>query len=319
MPKITKLTRKNLHGVWCALLTPWTDRDELDAKRYVKEVRAYKGTGVNGIYTGGTTGEFYAQDDATYERITKITCDEAHAIGVPVQIGCSALSTRTTIGRMKVAHKAGADAYQIAIPFWLTLLDDELTRFVREIGDAAQGTPIILYLTGRSKRKIAAPLFGEIAAKVPAFIGTKDTGATPDEVKAMLAVAPDIAIFGGEDFCTRMPVGGRGGYCSVSGFNTRLVVDLYRLCAAGRYSEARPIHDAIQRMHKEVWHPPYIDEGFMDSALDRVQRTAGGVDVGLRCQSPYRSCSEKHLRGYLKWWKANYPQYMPGKYKGATA
>jgi len=54
---IQHLTRKTLHGVWCALITPWTDKDELDQKRYIKEVRSYGSTGVDGIYTGGTTGE----------------------------------------------------------------------------------------------------------------------------------------------------------------------------------------------------------------------------------------------------------------------
>lgn len=318
MPKLPKLTRKNLHGVWCALITPWTSRDELDTKRYIKEIRAYKGSGVHGIYTGGTTGEFYAQDDATFDRVTRITCEEGHALGLPVQIGVSALSTRTVRQRVKVANKCGADGLQIALPFWLALQDDEVLRFVSETADAADGTPLILYLTGRSKRKIPAGLFGQVARKVPSFIGTKDTGASVDEVKAMVADAPGVAIFGGEDFYTRMPAGGRGGYCSVTGFNTRLVVDLYNLCAAGRYDEARPIHEAIHRMHKEVWRPPYIDEGFMDSALDRVQRMAGGVDVGLRCQSPYRSCSDRHLKAYLRWWKSNFPQYMPGRYKGVA-
>jgi dihydrodipicolinate synthase/N-acetylneuraminate lyase len=89
---IQHLTRKTLHGVWCALITPWTDKDELDQKRYIKEIRSYRSTGVNGIYTGGTTGEWYAQDDGTFEQITEITCEEGHTVGLPVQIGCTALS-----------------------------------------------------------------------------------------------------------------------------------------------------------------------------------------------------------------------------------
>ena len=48
MPKIIKpLTRKNLHGVWSALIIPWTDRDEVDSRRFVAEVRSYAGTGVH--------------------------------------------------------------------------------------------------------------------------------------------------------------------------------------------------------------------------------------------------------------------------------
>src|SRR3954464_6196565 len=95
--RIPRLTRQTLRGVWPALIVPWTGRDTVDARRLVQEVRGYAGTGVSGVYTGGTTGEFYAQDEATFTRITEIVCAEGHAIGLPVQIGVTALSTRTTI------------------------------------------------------------------------------------------------------------------------------------------------------------------------------------------------------------------------------
>lgn len=305
------LTRKNLHGVWCALILPWTDRDELDEKRFRKECGSYRGTGVHGIYTGGTTGEFYAQDDATYERVTRIACEEGHAAGLPVQIGVTALSTRTTNLRIRAAIKAGADALQVALPFWLELKDDEVARFVKEIAAEAGATPIVLYLTGRSKRKIAPPLFGEIARAVPTWIGTKDTGASVEQVKAMLVDAPEIAIFGGEDFFERMPAGGRGGYCSFTGLNARAVVKLYELCKAGKWAEAKPIHEQFHRYLHEHLVPIVRDEGLFDSAADRIQRVAGGGDVGLRCQSPYRSGTQGHVERLLAWVKVNAPVLMP--------
>lgn len=310
--KITPLTRKTLKGVWSALIAPWTDRDELDARRFVKEVRSYGGTGVSGVYTGGTTGEFYAQDDATFEKITEIACAEAHRVGLPVQIGATALSTRTTIRRIHVAKRAGADALQLALPFWLELKDDEVERYVAEVTAAAGKTPVILYLTGRSKRKISHEFLAKLAAKYPTFIGTKDTGASPDDVKAMLKLAPDLAIFGGEDFYERIPAGGRGGYCSITGFNAAKVVELYTLCAAGRLDEAKPLADAMHRYLFEALVNPLVKEaGLWDSAVDRIQRVAGGGVVGLRCQSPYRSGTEKHVNGVLAWVKRNTPELLP--------
>jgi dihydrodipicolinate synthase/N-acetylneuraminate lyase len=305
------LTRATLHGVWSALIVPWTDADELDSRRFIKEVRSYGGTGVHGVYTGGTTGEFYAQDDQTYARITEIACDEAHAVGLPIQIGASALSTRTARRRIRVALRAGADAIQIALPFWLELKDDEVRRFVREIAEEAGKTPIILYLTSRSKRKIAPRLLGEIAAEVPTFIGTKDTGCDLKTLRAILKVAPDIAIFGGEDFYERVPAGGRGGYCSITGFNARKVVELYELCAAGRLREAQPLAASLRRFLFEGLVPLIRDEGLWDSAVDRIQRVAGGGDVGLQCQSPYRSGKPKHVVRLLAWCRKHTPGLLP--------
>jgi 4-hydroxy-tetrahydrodipicolinate synthase len=308
---IQRLSRKTLRGVWAALILLWTDKDELDAKRFIKEVRSYRSTGVYGIYTGGTTGEWYAQDDGTFERITRIACEEGHAVGLPVQIGCTAMSTRTARQRIRVAKKAGADAIQIALPFWLELKDDEVIRFVREIADEAGKTPIILYLTGRSKRKLSPELLGELADRVPTFIGTKDTGCDVDGLKAMLKKAPDIAIFGGEDFFTKVPAGGKGGYCSVSGFNAKKVVELYELCASGRLKEAKSLADAVHRFLYDLLVPLVKTDGLWDSAIDRIQRVAGGGDVGLRCQSPYRSGEMRHVKRVLAWCKKNTPELLP--------
>lgn len=316
--RIPPLTRKNLHGVWCALILPWNDRDQVDLRRLAQEVRGYAGTGVHGVYTGGTTGEFYAQDDATYEKITHTVVEQAHAVGLPVQIGATALSTATTIGRIRVAKQAGADAVQLALPFWLELKDDEVERYVAETLAAAGRTPIVLYLTSRSKRTIGPALLGRLAARHPTLLGTKDTGATVDEVRAMLAAAPDLAIFGGENFPARIPAGGRGGYCSITGFNAPKVVELYTLCAAGRLAEAKPLADAFHRyLHEALIGPLVHESGLWDSAIDRIQRVAGGGVVGLRCQSPYRSGTEQHVRRLIAWVKKNAPELLPPHLAGS--
>jgi len=313
--RIERLNRKTLRGVWCALILPWNDRDELDARRFVKEVRAYGGTGVNGVYTGGTTGEFYAQDDATFARVTEIACAEAHAVGLPVQIGVSALSTRTVRQRIRVALKHKADALQVALPFWLELKDDEVKRFLKEIAAEAGKTPFIVYLTGRSKRKATPEFIGELVHEIPTFIGTKDTGIDVAGLKAILKQAPDLAVFGGEDFYEKIPAGGRGGYCSITGFNAAKVVELYTLCAAGRLTEAKPLADALHRYLYEALIPLVKEQGLWDSAVDRIQRVAGGGVVGVRCQSPYRSGTEKHVKGVIAWCRKNTPELLPAHLK----
>lgn len=309
--KIKPLTRKNLRGVWSALILPWTEKDTLDAERFVQEVRAYADTGVSGVYTGGTTGEFYAQDDATFSQVTEIACREAHAIGLPIQIGVTALSTLTAKQRIKVAKKFKADALQIALPFWLELKDDEVKRFVKEVAVAAGKTPIILYVTGRSKRKIDAKLMGELVREIPTLIGTKDTGLDAKEVKAILRKAPDLAIFGGEDFYQKLPAGGKGGYCSVTGFNATKIVELYELCAAGKLQEAKPLADAVHRFLFEALVPMVKKPGLWDSAIDRIQRVAGGGVVGLRCQSPYRSGTDKDVKRVIAWCREHTPELLP--------
>ncbi len=311
MSPLRPLTRENLHGVWAALLLPWTDDDQLDERRFIAEIRAYAGTGIHGIYTGGTTGEFYAQDDATFQRVAAIACAEGHAIGLPVQIGCTALSTRIVRKRIGRAVREGADGIQIAIPFWLELADAEIVDFVRAVADEAGPIGIILYQTMRAKRKLDAALLGRVAKEVPTVVGTKDTGCTIEELRQMVAAAPGLAIFGGEhDLLERLRAGGRGTYSSIVGLNARQVARLYELGAAGRFDEAKSLAEDIRRYTFELLLP-MVREGLWDSAVDRVQRVAGGVDVGLRCQGPYRSATPEHVERLVSWCRQNTPNLLP--------
>lgn len=306
-----RLNRDNLHGIWAALIVPWTDDDQLDEARFAAEIRAYGGTGIHGIYTGGTTGEFYAQDDDTFRRIAKITCAGAQEIGVPVQIGCSALSTRTVRQRVRWAIEAGADGLQIALPFWLEVSSGEAINFLKDVADEAGTTPIILYQTMRAKKKLVSSVLGQMVNEVPTVIGAKDTGCTIDELREMLREAPGLAIFGGEhDLMTKMQAGGQGAYSSIAGFNARRTVALYELCEAGSFDEAAPLQEEIRRYTFELLMP-MVREGLWDSAVDRVQRVAGGVDVGLRCQGPYRSATPEYVTRLLAWCRANTPGLLP--------
>jgi len=304
----TTLSRNTLRGIWPALITPWTDDGEVDERRFVDEIRAYAETGVHGIYTGGTTGEFYAQDDRTFERIAKRACREGHAIGVPVQIGCTALSTRTVRRRVRVAVDCGTDGVQIAIPFWLELKDDEVTAFLRDVAEEAGDVPLTIYHTPRAKRMLSPALIAEVAASVPTLLGMKYPSVDVPTLRTILGLVPDLCVFVGEDSLLPMiREGAKGCYSSVAGLNARLLVELYRRAAAGRYDEAQSLHDAVHRLVTEVLWPMVRDEGLWDSAVDRVMRVAGGVDVGLKCQGPYRSAGPEHVERLMAWCRSHAP------------
>ncbi|MFM8709346.1 MAG: hypothetical protein ACKOHK_15020, partial [Planctomycetia bacterium] len=98
------------------------------------------------------------------------------------------------------------------------------------------------------------------------------------------------------------------------------VVELYTLCAEGRLAEAKPLAKAFHRyLHEGLIQPLVHEAGLWDSAIDRIQRVAGGGVVGLRCQSPYRSGSEKHVRQLLAWVKKHTPELLPRGSGGSTA
>ena len=299
MTNTKPLTKTNLQGAWAALITPWTSDFQLNEERLAEEVRSYAADGMHGLYTGGTTGEFYAQSDAVYARITEVVCQTARAENLPVQIGCTALSNITIAERIHVACQAGADALQLALPFWLELQDDEVMSFFQACQKAAGDTPLVLYNTERAKRRLGAAMLGRLTREFSTLIGMKDTGCSPEELKEILAETGPFSVFGGEDFMwTHMPAGSRGCYSSFCGLNAKLVLRLYGLCAEGNWKEAEPLHRAVEKLLVAVG--PLIEAGLLDSALDRAFRILGGREIGLECAGPYRSLTGQQLEDLRK-------------------
>ena len=294
MKNTKPLTKTNLQGVWAALITPWTSDFRLCEDRLAGEVRRYAADGVHGVYTGGTTGEFYAQSDAVFARITEAVCQTSREANIPVQIGCTALSNITTADRIHIACQAGADALQLALPFWLELKDDEVMSFFHACQTAAGDAPLVLYNTGRAKRRLGAAMLGRLTREFPTLIGMKDTGCSPQELKEILAETGAFSVLGGEkSLWTHMPLGSLGCYSSFCGLNAKLVLRLYGLCLAGNWKEAESLHRAVEKLLVAV--DPLIEAGLLDSALDRAFSILGGRDTGLECAGPYRSMTRQQL------------------------
>jgi 4-hydroxy-tetrahydrodipicolinate synthase len=99
------LNADQLKGMWAALPATWTLQDQLDEDTTRENVRRMCRAGVHGVYTHGTTGEFYAQSEEEWRRVARATIEESKAHRVACQIGCTALWTGEVIRRAEFAQK----------------------------------------------------------------------------------------------------------------------------------------------------------------------------------------------------------------------
>ena len=83
-----RLTAENLHGIWAGVTMPWDENDQFDEEIYATNIRRTIDTNVHGIYTTGSTGEFYAVDDDEFRRMGDIQAELCGMAGMPLQIGC---------------------------------------------------------------------------------------------------------------------------------------------------------------------------------------------------------------------------------------
>lgn len=304
------ITRDQLCGIWAALPLPWQEDGSLDAEIYAQDIVSCCEAKVNGIYSGGTTGEFYAQDFEMYCEVNRVLTETAHEYDVPVQAGCTALSTEEVCKRARFAREIGADLIQVAIPFWLELDDAEVIQFFREVARAAGEVPIVHYDTARAKRRISPILYQRICHEVPTLWGTKFGGADVFSVKQITLANPNLKVFVGEHaLASATPMGATGAYCALVLLNPAWMIEYYEACRDRRWNRAFEVQNEIGLLFSTLRTLP--TSGLQDSALDRLfGRVDGFLQCPIECKAPYRSGTEEDLEHLRSWTQKNLPHLL---------
>jgi len=304
------LTSVVLKGMWAGLPVPWDAHDQIDEAALRENVRRVCRAGAHGVYTHGTTGEFYAQTPEEWARVVDATVEESKPFGIPTQVGCTALWTKEVIRRATYAQNAGADGIQIAFPFWMELTDDQAVRFLREVSGTVPGMPVIIYNTGRSKKPLTVDLLKRLLdAQVP-LIGCKGVR-SPEDLQALQEVGPQVKFFVGENtLASCWKYGARGVYSSFVYACPKFMLRYFRLCEAGN-PDAQKIEAGLQRFISE-FVVPRVQSGLYDTALDRTFATMTGFLTGslLRSRDPYDSPTQKLVDDCREWCARNLPEYI---------
>ena len=125
------LTRDNLVGPWAGPPVAWTEDDKFNEEVYRADIRRCCDVKVPGIYTAGTTGEFYAMEFDEFQAVTRATVEECEPYDMPVLIGCTSTYTLGAVRRVEFAAKTGADGVQLALPYWMPIADDQIIPFFK--------------------------------------------------------------------------------------------------------------------------------------------------------------------------------------------
>jgi 4-hydroxy-tetrahydrodipicolinate synthase len=161
-------------GIIPAVITPMTEDEELDEKGMERLIAHLIEAGVDGIFTVGTAGEFWALSVEEKQRIYECTvaCTKGQ---VPVYLGTGANTTREAVRLAELAQRAGADCLSVLTPNFIAPSDEELFRHYRSIARAVD-LPVLLYTNpDRTGVNISADLAVRLAEEVENIAGIKDS------------------------------------------------------------------------------------------------------------------------------------------------
>jgi dihydrodipicolinate synthase/N-acetylneuraminate lyase len=311
-----KLTTQNFRGSWAGLPVAWTAKNQFDEQIYRGDVARCCVLGVPGVYTGGTTGEFYAMEFDEFQRVARATVEEAHAAGKPAMIGVSSTYTLGAARRAAYAAELGADAIQVALPFWMEVPDSEVLGFFREVSAAAGHIPLSVYETRRTKKALTLEQHRAIKSELPNYLMVKSNSETlgVTESGCVALTQLGINVFGDEgSLWPKLGPHGLAGCCSSFVYYAPdIVLPLNQDLAARNWKQLAVGAVKLQRLLDFVL-TQFAPRGYLDSAIDRLGGIAGGVlRTSLYCRGPYPHASEDDVRALREWHRQNLPEVFAG-------
>ena len=179
-------------GVLTAIVTPFTAEGAVNIPALKQQVQRQLAAG-NGIFCGGTNGEFFVLNEAEKVAVAK-ACVEEVAGRAPVVAHIGEVSTRETIRLGLQSEKLGVDAVSVITPWFVPLTQDELISHYTAIADALS-VPIFLYNIPARTGNTIEPQTARVLARHANIIGVKDSAGSYESLTGFLDAARGIANF----------------------------------------------------------------------------------------------------------------------------
>src|SRR5262249_19413127 len=160
-------------GTGTAIVTPFTNKGEIDEKALRKLVDFQIEGGVEAILPSGTTGESATLSDEEQAEVIGIVVDQARK-RVKIIAGAGSNSTAKAIALGKKAMKAGADALLVVGPYYNKPTQEGYFRHYQAIADAVDAPIVVYNVPGRTAGNIEAATTLRIAENIPQIAGIKE-------------------------------------------------------------------------------------------------------------------------------------------------
>ena len=255
MKKHKTLVPETLSGVYAAVPTPCNSDGNFLPEVFISNLQKMSAIRPDGIYTTGTTGEFYALEADEFDNMIDAFAEGIKDFDGGLQVGCTWINTREVIRRIEKTLRAGIPNIQIAPPFWVPLREAEILQFYQDIYTAAPEAKFIIYNTNRSKNFTSPEMMQKICGVCPNVIGQKFGSGDIVLFQQFTIMLPELCHFVGESaLVPAMLVGGRGLYSAFVYLMPKTIISMYELCAGQKWEQARKLQRRVNEyLFNGIW------------------------------------------------------------------
>jgi 4-hydroxy-tetrahydrodipicolinate synthase len=237
-----------IEGIIPAVVTPFRDDERIDYGVWQALLDRLIDAGVNGLFAGGSSGEFFALD-AEERAVSLRFCLQAAAGRVPVIGNVGSITTRETVQLARAAEAMGLDAVAVITPYYIKPSQEELAEHYIEVCRAVR-LPVLAYnFPQHGGMELEPKTLGRIAAACENLIGIKDSGGKLEQAAAYLECLPgrELVVLVGPEKLTlaALDLGCAGVVTGCGNIVPKLFVEFYRAYREGRRAEAERLQNLI--------------------------------------------------------------------------
>jgi 4-hydroxy-tetrahydrodipicolinate synthase len=228
------------YDILTAVPTAFRRDGSLDLEGSRAIFRFVGGSGNEGAFILGTTGEFPAVDVAEFTALVAAAVEELKdRMRVIVHVGQP--STFEAVRLVEIAKGLGVTEFAALTPYYLKSTEDAIFDYFQAVSDAVGDGRLYVYIyPARSGNTVSPELLVRLA-ELPNIVGAKLSELSLDEIAAYRAVVPaDFELYTGadRDLIAAVDAGAQG---VVSGVSSVTPKPFRALADAGRSGDAEAI------------------------------------------------------------------------------
>ncbi|VTR30123.1 4-hydroxy-tetrahydrodipicolinate synthase [Sphingobacterium thalpophilum] len=236
-----------LHGAGVALVTPFNSDESVDFEALGQLIDLQINEGMDYLVSLGTTGEVATLTKEERKRIWDFTVKRVDG-RLPLVAGIGGNNTAEIVEQIKNFDPAGFCAILSVSPYYNKPTQEGIYQHYKAIAQVSP-LPIILYnVPGRTGSNMTAQTTLRLANEFTNIVAIKEASGNFAQFSEILRDKPaDFMLISGDDPVTlpMMALGAVGIISVVGNAFPKKVATLAKLCAQGKYQEARKIHSDL--------------------------------------------------------------------------
>jgi len=236
-------------GIVPALITPMTDKEEVDEAGLRTLVERLIASGVHALFVLGTNGEFIGLSETEKLRIARIAVEQSGG-RVPVIAGTGAYATREVIALNSKMQDVGVQAASVITPYFNGATQAELYTHYERIA-LATSLPIMLYtIPAKAGITLNVDTVRRLS-EIPNIRGIKDSGGDFDRLVQLIKLRrDDFAVFTGTDsmILWTLIAGGDGAVAATTNAVPSVVMSIWNHFQSGDIAQARLAQESLRAL-----------------------------------------------------------------------